>query len=199
MSITTYAELQTSVSNWLKRSDLTSMLPDLVLMGEKWIFRHARSRDMESALNVTTSNGVASLPSDFIALKSARVSASPSIPLSIRPASWIYSQYPNRGAGGLPAFIGVDGANFVFGPAAGSYTINGTYYARLTSIQTSANALFTNNPDLYLFATLAESEAFIKNDGRVALWTEKRNAILADINAEARESRQGDAMEVMVG
>ncbi len=166
MSISTYAELQTAVSNWLHRADLAIYAPDLILMGEKWIFRHARTRHMETALSVAITSGVAPVPADFVALKHARVSASPSISLTIRPASWIYSQYPNRGAGSLPQFIGVEGSSFIFGPAPGGYTINGTYYARLTSIQSSANALFVANPDLYLFATLCEAEPFLKNDSR---------------------------------
>ena len=198
MSISTYAELKTAVANWMHRDDLTSYVDDLILMGEKWIYRHARTRDMETALSVSTSNGVAAVPAGFVALKNARISASPSIPLRVRPATWIYSQYPNRSAGGLPAFIGVDGSNFIFGPSAGAYTINGTYYARLTSVQSSANALFTANPDLYLFAALAETESFVKNDTRVQLWISKRDAILRDVNNEDDESRQGDAMEVMV-
>jgi len=199
MAITNYAELQTAVSNWIARSDISTYAPDLIMLGEKWIFRHARTRDMESALSVTISSGVAAVPTNFVALKHARISGSPSRELKIRPASWIYSQYPNRSAGECPSFIAVEGGNFVFGPAAGDYTINGTYYARLASIASSVNALFTANPDLYLFSALAEAEAFIKNDPRVVLWTAKRDSILRDVNNEANESRQGDAMEVMVG
>ena len=199
MSISTYAELQTAVSNWLKRSDLSSYAPDLIMLGEKWIFRHARTRDMETALSVTISSGTASVPADFVALKHARLSGSPYRGLRVRPAEWIYSQYPNRSAGEVPSFIAIEGASFVFGPAPGDYTIVGTYYKRLTVVSSSANALFTNNPDLYLFAALAESVAFLKDDARIPLWMARRDAILADVNKEANESRQGDAMEVMVG
>jgi hypothetical protein len=199
MSISNYAELQTAVSNWLKRSDLSSYTPDLILLGEKWIFRHARVREMETALSVNISSGVAAVPGDFIALKHARVSGTPATPLEIRPASWIYAAYPNRGEGALPQFIGVDGSSFIFGPAPGSYSVLGTYYASLTSIQSSANALFTACPDLYLFAALCEAEPFLKNDARVALWTAKRDATLMDINNQTKESRQGDAMAVRLG
>jgi hypothetical protein len=199
MSIGTYAELQTAVSNWMHRSDLATFIPDLILMGEKWIFRNARTRDMETALNVTISSGIASVPADFVALKSARISGSPNVALRVRPASWIYSQYPNRSNGSIPSFIAVEGSTFIFGPSAGGYTVLGTYYARLASVQSSANALFVANPDLYLFATLCEAEPFLKNDKRMPLWMAKRDQILNDVNSEDKESRQGDAMEVAVG
>lgn len=199
MAITTYAELQTAVANWTKRSDLTSYAPDLIMLGEKWIFRHARTRDMEASLSVSISNGAAALPSDFVSLKNARISGTPTTELKIRPASWIYSQYPDRSGSNKPLFVAVEGSNLIFGPSAGAYTVEGTYYKRLDAISSSANALFTKNPDLYLFATLAETEVFLKNDPRVALWVAKRDEILRDVNNEANESRQGDAMEVRLG
>ena len=200
MSISTLAELKTAVANWLHRSDLSSYSEDLILMGEKWIFRNVRAREMEdSTLSVATASGVAAIPSDFVGLKHARISGSPSTPLTIMPVTWIYSQYPNRSAGEKPSYIGVDATNFVFGPSAGAYTLNGTYYKRLTSIISSANTLFTTNPDLYLFAALAEAEPFLKNDKRVGLWMAKRDQIKNDINREAQGSRFGDAMAVQLG
>jgi hypothetical protein len=199
MSLSTYADLQTAVSNWLKRSDLSSYTPDLILLGEKWIFRHARVREMESALSVAISSGTATVPADFIALKHARLSTSPATPLDFRPASWIYANNPNRSAGEIPKFIGVDGETFIFGPSPGAYTVQGIYYAEPTSIQSSANAVFVAYPDLYLFAALAEAEPFLKNDARVALWVAKRDGALIDINKQTKESRQGDAMSVRIG
>jgi hypothetical protein len=197
MAISTLAQLETAVSGWLHRADLSADVDNLILMGELWIFRNVRAREMEdSTLSVTLSSGVGAVPSGFVGLKHARLNGSPSVPLTIRPVTWIYSQYPNRSAGGQPKFIGVDGSNFVFGPAAGSYTLNGTYYKRPTSVLSSANTLFTTNPDLYLFAALAEAEAFVKNDKRVGLWIAKRDAIKDDVNREAQGSRFGDALSV---
>jgi hypothetical protein len=39
MSITTYSELKTSIANWLDRSDLTSVIPDFIMLAvaEPWI------------------------------------------------------------------------------------------------------------------------------------------------------------------
>lgn len=34
MAITTYAELQTAVGNWLHRSDVSTIIPDLIALGE---------------------------------------------------------------------------------------------------------------------------------------------------------------------
>lgn len=193
MALSTYADLQSAVSNWLKRSDLTNYVGDLITLGETWIYRHARTREMETALSVTIASGVAALPNDFIALKNARIESAHKN-LSIRPAEWIYDQFPNRSATGIPGYVAVEGSNLIFGPATDStYTISGTYYANLGAVADSAHALFTNNPDLYLFAALSEAELFIKNDPRSAIWMAKRDQILMDVNGQAQESRFSQA------
>lgn len=199
MSIANYADLQTAVSNWTKRSDLATPAPDLIMLGEKWIFRNVRAREMETALSGTIANGVLAVPTDFRQIKHARVNSSPSRKLRIVPADTIYEQYPVRSGGGIPSFIAVDGANFIFGPSAGNYQILGTYYAALTSIATSANALFLANPDLYLMAALAEAAPYMKDLNMAGIWTAKRNEIKADINRESMQGRFGDGMAVSLG
>lgn len=181
----TYDELKTGVADWLKRANLTSSIPDLILMGEKWIFRKARTRDMETVLNGTITAGVLALPSDYVALKNSYIDGTPTQQLQRKEASWIYTRYPLRSAESKPKFIAREGANFIFGPYPDSaYTVKGIYYKRLASVQLSANALFLANPDLYLFAALCEAEPFLKNDSRTALWQSKRDSILSDINGE---------------
>lgn len=196
MAISTLTELKTSVENWLKRADLASYSEDLILVGEKWIFRNVRAREMETALSGNVSSGVLAVPAGFRALKHARVNQTPSVPLNITSASWIYANYPNRSSAETPKYIAVDGANFIFGPNASAVAILGTYYGALASVISSANALFLAHPDLYLFAALAEAEPFLKNDKRVALWTSKRDQVKDDINKEAHQGRFGDAMAV---
>lgn len=205
MTISTYAGLQLAVKSWLHRASvgdpsITDTVPDLIEIGEKWIFRKARTREMEAALNVTISSGTATVPSDYVGLKHARLDGSPSRPLKVAPSRTIYEGYPLRSSDRKPFYIGVDGSTFIFGPYPDSnYTVLGIYYQRLTSVVSSANALFVANPDLYLFAALAEAEPYLKNDKRVSLWTAKRDSILFDINNETKESeRDSGSMEIQV-
>lgn len=200
MSLTTYADLQSEVKSFLHRASLldnvgADNVPDLIRLGELWIFRKARTPEMEATLSgqIDGTTGFLSVPSDYAAIKHARLSASPSVPLKMRDTRWILERYPLRSADGRPHFIGRDGASFIFGPFPDSaYTVLGVYFAKPTTIASSANSLFTANPDLYLYASLAEAEAYIKNDKRIALWISKRNSILADVNGEADEGRYDD-------
>ena len=198
MAITTYAELQTSVANWLHRGDLTSIIPDLIMLAEERIFRTIRAREMETALSETITSGVIAVPSGYIALKSVYLDGTPTTKLNRSTVAQIYENYPTRSSDTKPKYIAREGSNFIFGPYPdAAYTVKGIYYARLTSIATSANALFTANPDLYLMATLCEAAPYIKDDNRVAIWEAKFAQIKAAIEEENdEEERSGGGMHV---
>ena len=207
MAITTYAELKTAVARWTGGSDdstaallgLTSTIDDLVTVAEARIFREARTRDMENPLNATVSSGVIALPMLYVELKFAYVDGSPTAPLERRSAEWIYANYPSRSGSGQPKFIGREGTNFIFGPYPGTYTIKGSYYKRFAALSTAVHALFTANPDLYLFGCLAESGILIGQDARIPLWESKYQKILMDVNGEDdREDHSGSTLRMRV-
>lgn len=189
MAITTYSELQQGVKNFLQHHEIDFLIPDFITVAEKKIFRELRTRDMEEALSSAISSGVIAVPSDFVALKHAYVDGSPTSPLEVRSASWIYRNYQTRSSDSKPVYIAVDQGNFIFGPYPDStYTIKGTYYKRLTGIATSANALFTNNPDLYLAASLVEAAQFCKEPDVMAYWAAKYEEIKNDLNNEEQNA-----------
>jgi hypothetical protein len=199
MAISTYAELQTAVANWLHRAGLTAIVPDLITLGEKRIFREVRVRVMESALNSAIASGVLAVPADYLELKSAYIDGTPVQQLQRATASQIYTQYPLRTSTSKPKKIAREGANFIFGPYPDSdYTVKGIYYAAPTIVSSSDNALFVANPDLYLFAALSEASAFIKNDARIALWEQKYQSVKAMMEAsDRREYGAGGGMEIV--
>ena len=185
MSISSYADLQTSVASWLHRSDLTSIIVDLIMLGEKRIQREVRTADMETPHILAISAGVLTVPPEFLGWKNVYVDRTPVQPLQVKPLDWIYLNYPVRSSTGIPQFIAMNGTSFEFGPYPDSnYTIKGTYFARLTSVATTWNGLATDSPDLYLFAALAESKPFLLDDQRIPIWEAKYAAIRDAINSE---------------
>lgn len=203
MTISTLANLETQVLSFMHRAQIldtdgTTNVRNLVELGELWLFRNARTPEMEATLSAAIgSNGILAVPSDYLSMKHCRISGTPTQYLKMRPAQWIYEQYPLQSANGKPHFIARDGSGFIFGPYPDStYTVTGTYYAKPTSIVSSANSLFTTNPDLYLFAALAETEAYVKNNPQVAFWIARRDALVADINQQHGEGQYGTGMAV---
>lgn len=186
MSISSYSELKTAIATWLHRSDLTSVIPDLILAAEKRINREVRTQAMETAFNTAISSGVCAVPSDFVAWKAVYVDGSPIVALQAKPLDWIYREYPVRSSQGRPLFIARNAGNFEFGPYPDSgYTVKGTYYARLTAVESSWNALATDEADLYLFASLAEAKPFLLDDERIQIWEAKYANIRDAINLES--------------
>lgn len=185
MSISSYAELQTAVANWLHRADLTSIIPDLITLGEKRINRKVRAADMETTYSGAIASGVIAVPSDFLAWKLVYINSAKITVLRSKPLDWLFENYPSRSSDSLPKFIARSAGNFEFGPYPDStYTVKGTYYKRLAAVSSSWHALATASPDLYLMATLCEAAPYLKNDSRIPIWEAKFRDIVHDINKE---------------
>ena len=196
MSLSTYAGLQAAITGIMNitASDISSQIADVITLGETRISREARTKDGEKAYATAIASGVLAVPSDYVEMKYLYCSAAPNTPLERRSVEWLYSQYPRVSASsGVPRYFARDATNFVFGPTPdGSYTVTGCYYQKFAALSTSTNAQFLANPDLYLFACLAESEYLIGRDSRVPLWEAKYNKILQDANGlRERENISG--------
>ena len=201
MAITTNTELETAVANWLHRSDLTSRIPEFVTLGETRLFRELRVKDMEATFSTAITSGTITLPTSYVDLKYAYVNTDPVQWLERKPARWIYEHYPTRAAEGTPKFIAREGDTFIFGPYPDSSdTVKGIYYKNIGPVSTSAHALFTNNPDLYLFAALLEAVPFLEDDKRVSLWAAKYNDSLVRCQAKSdREDYSGSTLAMRAG
>lgn len=202
MAINTYATLKTAITYWLDitATDLTNQIDDLVTLGEKRIHREARTSDNEATLTTSISSGTVALPSDYVEMRYCYVNTSPVQILQRRQPEWIYENYPTRSGGGKPLFFAREAGNLIFGPYPDStYAINGIYYKRAGTLSSATYNLFLNNPDLYLFACLAESEIIIGRDNRVALWEAKYQKVLGMVNGEAKnEYVSGSAPQIRV-
>jgi hypothetical protein len=200
MSITTYAELKTSISNWLARSDLNTYVGDFIALGEKRIYRDLRIRAMETAMNSSIASGVIAVPSGYVAMKYAYIEANPIWKLARKDAEWIYEQYPTRAADGQPYFFAREADNFIFGPYPDStYTVKGVYYKRLDALSDSntTNWFVANAPDLLLFASLCEAAPFLKADNRIQVWEAKYGMVKNSVQLEDdQEEFSGSPLQV---
>lgn len=203
MTISTYDELVTAVGSWIKRSDLTTSIPDFIRMGELRIYRDLRVRAMETTLNSAIASGVVAVPSGCVAMKHAYIDGTPVQKLQRKDAEWVYQNYPVRSASGQPKFFAREADNFIFGPYPDDgYTVKGIYYKRLTALGTSnqTNWFTENAPDLLLWAALVEAEPFVMNDARTALWAGKYETTKERIQREDdAEDSSGSVLSMTAG
>ena len=178
MALSNYTELQASIASWLNRDDLTSQIPDFILMAEARFNRDfinegkTPPREMEGSADLTVNAQSVALPSDFLRLRRLYLNTSPIRPLQyVSPhtfwQSWAGSQT------GKPEVFTIEGANALFGSTPdGSYTGKLSYYQKIPDLATnSTNWLLTLSPDMYLYAALLCAEPFLMNDARLQTWT----------------------------
>lgn len=204
--ISSYTTLVTAVQDYLARSDLSTFVPNAVQNWEERFYRQPRNfgKWMESSFSVAFTS-TATVPTDYLAARVFYLNGQVQQPLKVSSVEQLYLAYPRGGGSGTPKWIARDGASFVFGPApSGSFTLNGTYYAKPTLLRNfaadaAAHYLIVNAPDLLLYGALLEMEAFIKNDARIPVWSAAHAQALSDYRDLMKaQNFSGGAMQTLV-
>jgi len=190
MALSTYAELQTAISNELNRSEatFTAAVPDLIKRCEAKLNRRLRLREMEVQKTATygaanTTRRIA-MPDDLVEM----------LDIWIKPATQADTQYialksvpPSR----LASYYAVSGDvthyawrnDIEFNALVGSdHTVKMHYFAKLDLATDLTNWLLTNYPDAYLYGALAEAELFLLNDARVPVWKSLFAEVMQELN-----------------
>ena len=194
MSIASYSELQTAVENWTARTDLTAIIPDWITITETEFNRKIRTRQMMVTQTTTPSSGQFSLPSDYLTWKNVRWNGSPFYDLQYVDPEQFSNLYPDAPSANPKVFtvLGTtDNVGIIKYTPVDSTTIDFTYYAKITSLSTSntSNWLLSAHPDVYLFGTLAEANAYTKDYDQAAIWKTRRDALIEDINKLDQKTR----------
>ena len=191
MAISTYSELLTAAGNWL-RADLTARIPEFVTLAQARINRQVRVSAMETKTTSFTINAeYVNVPADFLEAQHFYLtSSSPRLALQVMSAEQMTDDYTTSGK---PKYFCVVGSQFRFSPVPdASYTATLIYYAKpatLAATTQETNSLFPANADLYLYATLLEAEAYIHNDGRLAVWKSAYDDALYHLNKASNTAR----------
>lgn len=187
MALSTYAQLQSAVADWLERGDLTARIPDFIALAEARFNRVLRLRLMETEAALTLASGgrKVTLPIGFrepIALW--RTSSQARCALRyVDPAAMEVSFAP-----GPPTCWTLDGPDLAFDrPADRAYDLTLRMLGRLAlSDAAPTNGLLADYPDLYLFGALAEAAPYLRD-------ADLLNLVLARLDAALSEARAKEA------
>ena len=176
MALDTYANLKTEIANYLNRTDLTSYLDTFIDLAESRMARDLRVREMESVdTSITTVAGTQSydLPTGYLEMRYVTWQSNPYTFLAYMTPPDFFRVY-NAGEGsGSPSYYTIVGSKIYLGkqPDAANVLELG-FFKRPTALSSSntTNDILTYFPDLYLYASLAESEPFLMNDERLPVW-----------------------------
>jgi hypothetical protein len=174
MAYTTYSELQTSIANYLGRSDLTSIIPDFIRFAETRLSRDLRTRIMlkSATTSMTAGDATVALPTDFLKIRNLFTQGNPRMPVTYLSPS-AFTRDARADESGLPFFYTVLASDFQFAPIPDTaYVLEILYYAKPTvlSSTTASNVFLANYPDALLYASLLEAEPYLINDTRSQTW-----------------------------
>lgn len=154
-----YATLQSTIADWLHRTDLTAQIPGFIELAEERINRALRVRQMETALVATPiTNNIITPASDIVDVKLLWPSGYSNSEIKPQSLSLVLAGDMCSTAT-LYAWQGLD---LRFN---GSGDVEGVLYTRVPSIATADTTWVGDNyPSLYLYGALVQAALFTKDD-----------------------------------
>jgi hypothetical protein len=175
MAISSYAELQTAIGNWLARPGdpiIAGAIPDWIALCELRANRELRLRAMEDRVTAAVSTPFVALPAGFLAMRNFQLNTDPVTSLDLVSPELI-DRVAAGSQSGRPRMYAVVKDEVQLAPAPdGAYTAEMVYWKRFDALSptTSVNWLLSNAPDVYLFGALAEAAAYLADDEHYGSW-----------------------------
>jgi hypothetical protein len=137
---------------------------------------------------VTAQSGFTTLPNDYLAWRRVTWTGSTRSELGYVHPSYLQAAYPSQPAD-VPRIFTIEGSTLKVMPLSGT-PLEFDYYQAIPSlVSASTNWLMTSHPDLYLFGSMCEAEAFGVNDERMPMWKARRDEIFEEIIMRDRQTR----------
>lgn len=194
MALDTYSGLQASIADFLNREDLSTQIPDFITLAEARFNRELRVNAMLQRDTTTAMGSYVSLPPDWLQHVSLTVTSPNDTYDALTYVSGEeYYDLRNDGLTGTPRYYTIIDSNILLLPVpTGNVTMEIIYYGKIPALSSGnqSNWLLTRSPDLYLYASLLQAEAFLVNDERIPLWAGAVDKTIADMNLESERAKR---------
>jgi len=193
MALDTFAGLKATIADYLNRDDLTSVIPSFITIAEAKFNRKLRTRQMVKRANGQIETAFFAYPSDWLQAKEFQLNTNPIVRLQFVTEAYGDELKSNRYVStGQPVYYTITGSQLEFIPTPDTtYSAELTYYAKIPALSDSntSNWLLAYAPDLYLYGALLEAAPYLKDDERLAVWSQMYINSLGDIEvADQRAS-----------
>lgn len=185
MALGTYSELQASIASWLHRTNLTTQIPDFIVLAEKRIKTMLTARMQGTVSTIATVAGTvtASLPSTLLRIHSLSIAnVMPSIDY-LSPEQF-HEQF-SAGESGAPRCYTIIGDLVYFGPTPdAAYSVSCACQVEIAALSDAApiNALLTKWPNVYLYGAMVEATDYIRDVVENEKWEGKFQAAIMGVN-----------------
>ena len=192
MALTTYAELQTSIAEFLNRDDLTAKIPDFIVLAEAQMNAELRHWRMEKRATAEMDTQYTALPQDFIQPVRFIITGSQVSSLSQTDSKTIADRRAANNAVGRPTEYSImDGAIEVFPTPDTTYTLELLYFRTLNALTNgnTSNWVLEYYPNAYLYGALLHSAPYLMDDQRIQTWGAFYRKAIDDINNDGVKSK----------
>ncbi len=195
MAITTYAELQSAITDFLNRDDSAAIAPTFISMAESNLSRDIRHWRQEKRSTAEIDTQYSAIPADFLEAVRFYITSGDTRPLElISQAEMLDRKFRNLNTSGQPAYYAITAGEIEVYPVPdGTYTAELYYMANLPALSDSntSNWLLQYYPDAYLYGSLIHSAPYLKDDARLQIWAALYQSAIDGINAESEKSKFG--------
>ena len=195
MAITTYAELKSTITDFLNRDDLTAIASDFVTLAESNLARDIRHWRQEKRSTAEIDTQYSAIPADFLQAVRFYVTSGETRPLElISQFQLLDRKYRNSNSSNEPAYYAITAGEIEVYPVPdGTYTAELYYISKLAALSdtVTTNWLLEYYPDAYLYGSLVHSAPYLKDDSRLQIWAALYQSAIDAINAESEKSKFG--------
>lgn len=195
MAITTYAELKSSIADFLNRDDLASVTSSFISLAEADMQRKVRHWRMEKRSTAQLDTQYSAIPADFSEVIRFYVTDNGTSPLElISQADLLDLKERSRDTAGTPKFYALTAGELQVYPTPDStYNVELYYLSRIPALSDSntSNWLLEQYADAYLYGSLVHSAPYLKDDARIQVWAALYQNAVDAINTESERSKSG--------
>lgn len=198
--ITDYASLKTEVANYLHRSDLSDDdLSGFVQFGEARLNRKLRLLQQENTnpITLTIATDTAALPSGWLQTIDLLYQDDKRqlTPQSVKALNSQRTYDTTTGRPYLYAVTNERSLKFEIN-ADQTYTLDMVFFKKWDIATDDTNWLLENAPDAYLYASLLEAKAFVKNDNDLSKWSQGLDVAIEDLNNLDNRARKNNSVRM---
>jgi hypothetical protein len=106
----------------------------------------------------------------------------------------------NNNVAGKPRFYYINANELEFYPTPDqAYTMTMLYYAKLDALSddVASTWLLIQYPDVYLYACLIDAAAYLFDEQKIVLWTQRYKQAIAELNSESERTQFSGGALVM--
>lgn len=192
MTITNYTNLQSTITDFLNRDDMSAIVPTLIQLAEEDMTAKLKHWRLENRATAQVDGRYSALPADFkspirLHIEGAYASLDP-----ISPSIMQDKRMANNDTTARPtSFAITQGELELFPTPDQTYDLEMYYHARLPALsaQNPTNAILTYFPSAYLYGALAHSAPYLREDPRLAVWTPLYQNAISAINADSEDAK----------